>query len=164
MLASRNRPLRRRLQARVMRVVNVPMRVVLGLPFATPLSGRLMLVFLTGRRTGKSYRQPVSYVRQGTTLLSPGGGRWKLNLQQGRPERIRLRGRDVLARPELVADVDEVERLLGVMMAANPRVSTFVGIPKGTDGRLDRGGLQTAVKYGFRIVRWRLDEPQAPAA
>jgi hypothetical protein len=87
-----------------MRVVNVPMRVVLGLPFATPLSGRLMLVFLTGRRTGKSYRQPVSYVRQGTTLLSPGGGRWKLNLQQGRPERIRLRGRDVLARPELVAD------------------------------------------------------------
>jgi hypothetical protein len=104
MLASRNRPLRRRLQARVMRVVNVPMRVVLGLPFATPLSGRLMLVFLTGRRTGKSYRQPVSYVRQGTTLLSPGGGRWKLNLQQGRPERIRLRGRDVLARPELVAD------------------------------------------------------------
>jgi hypothetical protein len=158
-----NRPLRRRIQARVMRVVNVPMRAVLGLPFPTPLSGRLMLAFLTGRRTGRSYRQPVSYVRQGTTLLSPGGGRWKLNLQEGRPERIRLRGRDVLARPELVADVDEVERLLNVMMAANPRVSTFVGIPTGIDGRLDRGGLETAVRYGFRIVRWHLDQPQAPA-
>lgn len=116
------RPLRRRIQARVMRVVNVPMRAVLGLPFATPLGGRLMLVFLTGRNTGKSYRQPVSYVRQGTTLLSPGGGRWKLNLQDGRPERIRLLGRDVLARPELVANVDEIERLLGIMTAANPRV------------------------------------------
>jgi hypothetical protein len=161
MAARTNRPLGRRLQARMMRVINVPMRIVLGLRFATPLSGRLMLVFLTGRRTGKSYRQPVSYVRQGTTLLTPGGGKWKLNLQEGRPERIRLRGRDVLARPELVRDLDEIERLLGVMTAANPRVSTFVAIPTGPDGRLDRARLETAVKYGFRIVRWHLDEPEA---
>jgi hypothetical protein len=139
-----------------MKVINVPMRLVLGLPFATPLSRRLMLVFYTGRRTGKAYRQPVSYVRQDTTLLTPGGGRWKLNLRDGRPVRIRLRGRDVLARPELIGDLDEVERLLGVMAAANPRVNTFVGIPKGPDGRLDRTRLQTAVHYGFRIVRWHL--------
>jgi hypothetical protein len=148
----------------MMRVINVPMRILLGLRFATPLSGRLMLVFLTGRKTGKSYRQPISYVRQGTTLLTPGGGKWKLNLQAGRPERIRLRGRDVLARPELVSDPDEIERLLGVMTAANPRVSTFVGIPKGPDGRLVRGRLQTAVKYGFRIVRWHLDSQSARTA
>jgi hypothetical protein len=67
------RPLGRRIQQRVFRVLNVPMRTVLGLPFATPLSGRLMLVFLTGRKTGKSYRQPVSYIREGTVLLTPGG-------------------------------------------------------------------------------------------
>ena len=164
MAAPKTRPLRRRIQARVMRMINVPMRLVLGLPFATPLGGRLMLVFLTGRRTGKSYRQPVSYVRQGTTLLSPGGGRWKLNLKEGRPERMRLRGRDVLARPELVADVEEVEQLLGVMTEANPRVRSFVGIPTGPGGRLDRTRLETAVKYGFRIVRWHLDEPEAPVA
>jgi hypothetical protein len=157
MSARSNRPLSRRIQARMMRVINVPMRIVLGLPFATPLSGRLMLVFLTGRKTGRSYRQPVSYVRQGTTLLTPGGGKWKLNLEDGRPERIRLRGRDVLARPELVSDIDEIERLLGVMTAANPRVRTFVGIPMGPDGRLDRSRLQTGVEHGFRIVRWHLD-------
>lgn len=164
MAARKKRPLRRRVQARVMRMVNVPMRLVLGLPFATPLGGRLMLVFLTRRRTGRSYRQPVSYVGHGTTLLSPGGGRWKLNLQEGRPERIRLRGRDVLARPQLVADVEEVERLLGIMTEANPRVRSFVGIPTEPDGRLDRTGLETAVRYGFRIVRWHLDEPEASVA
>jgi hypothetical protein len=150
------RPLRRRIQARVMNGINVPMRLVLGLPFATPLSRRLMLVFYTGRRTGKAYRQPVSYVSQGDTLLTPGGGRWKLNLREGQPVRIRLRGRDVLAQPELIRDLDEVERLLGEMTAANPRVSAFIGIPKGPDGRLDRTRLQTAVHYGFRIVRWHL--------
>src|SRR5215467_1575245 len=59
------RPLRRRIQARAMRVVNVPMRLLLRLPFPAPLGGRLMLVSYTGRKTGRSYHQPVSYVRQG---------------------------------------------------------------------------------------------------
>jgi hypothetical protein len=154
------RPLSRRLQAKVMRVINVPMRLVLGLPVATPLSGRLMLVFLTGRKSGRSYRQPVSYVRQGSTLLTPGGGKWKLNLVDGRPERIRLRGRDVLARPEIVSDVEDIDRLLATMTEANPMVSRFVGIPRGSDGGLERERLQAAVRYGFRIVRWHVDEPQ----
>lgn len=145
-----------------MKVINIPMRLVLGLPFATPLSRRLMVIFFTGRKTGKAYRQPVSYARQGTTLLTPGGGRWTLNLRDGQPVRIRLRGRDVLAHPELVRDLDEVERLLAVMTAANPRVNAFVGIPKGPDGRLDRTRLQTAVRYGFRIVRWHLENGAAP--
>ena len=33
-----------RRRARIMRAVNVPMRAVLSLPFATPLSGNLMLI------------------------------------------------------------------------------------------------------------------------
>jgi len=154
------RPWRRRVQARAMRVVNVPMRVVLGLPFATPLSGRLMLISFTGRRTGKAYRQPVSYVRQGSTLLTPGGGKWTLNLRDDQPVCIRLAGRDVLARPERVSGVDEVEHLLAVMTAANPRVRSFVRIPQGSDGRLDPNRLEIAIRYGFRIVRWHLDVPQ----
>ena len=105
----------------IFRIVNVPMRWILGLPFRTPLSKNLMLLYLTGRRTGKRYRQPVSYVRHEGTLLTPGGGKWKLNLADGVPVRLRLRGTDVLATPELVGDVDEVGRLLQTMAAANPR-------------------------------------------
>jgi hypothetical protein len=155
------RPLSRRILARLMSILNIPMRALLGLPFSTPFSGRLMLVSLTGRKTGKAYRQPVSYVKQGSTLLTPGGGKWKLNLREDQPVRIRLRGRDVLARPELVKDPDEIERLIGVMSAANPSINAFVGIPKGPDGRLDRSRLELAVHYGFRIVRWHLGEEAA---
>jgi hypothetical protein len=139
-----------------MRVVNVPMRRVLARPRQTPLSKRLMLVRITGRRTGKVYRQPLSYVQQGSVLLTPGGGNWKLNLREGEPVPIRLRGRDVQARPELVSDPAEIERLLAVMTAANPVVGTFVGIPRGADGRLDQDRLQEAVRHGFRVVRWHL--------
>ncbi len=152
------RSLRRRIQARIMAVINVPMRVLLGLPFSTPLGGRLMLISFTGRKTGRVYRQPVSYVQQGNVLLTPGGGKWKWNLQDGQPVQIRLRGHDVLARPELIKDPDEIERLLAVMTAKNPGVSAFIPIPKGPDGRLDRSRLESAVGYGFRIVRWRLEE------
>jgi hypothetical protein len=158
------RPLGRRIQQRVFRVLNVPMRALLGLPFATPLSARLMLVYLTGRKTGKSYRQPVSYVRNGAALLTPGGGNWKLNLADGRLERIRLRGKDVLARPEIVSDAEEIEWLLAVMTATNPMVGRFVGIPKGPDSRLDRARLDAAVHHGFRIIRWHLDETGTLAA
>jgi hypothetical protein len=66
-------------QARLMAVINVPMRLILGLPFAPPLGCQLMLLHLTGRKSGKRYVQPVSYVPDGNTLLRPGGGRWKLN-------------------------------------------------------------------------------------
>lgn len=138
-------------------MVNVPMRVILGLPFATPLSGRLMLTFVIGRKTGKSYRQPVSYVSDGDTLLTPGGGKWKLNLVEGKPVRLRLAGKDVQAGPELVEDIDQVDRLLSLILAGNPSVRSFVGIPKGSNGDWDRERLRAAIHYGFRVVRWHLE-------
>lgn len=145
-----------RRRQRVMRIVNVPMRTVLGMPFPTPLGGNLMLISYTGRKSGKAYRQPVSYARDGDVLLTPGGGRWTLNLRDGRPVRIRLRGRDVTARPELVTDPAEVERLLGAIARGNPRAARFVPIPRRPDGRLDPEVLTAAIDHGFCIVRWHL--------
>ena len=147
-----------RRRARIMRAVNVPMRAALSLPFATPLSGNLMLISYTGRKSGKAYRQPVSYVRDGDVLLTPGGGRWTLNLAGGRPARIRLRGRDAPARPELVTDPAEVERLLGVIAEKNPLAARFIPIPRRPDGRLDTDALDAALQHGFCIVRWHLAE------
>src|ERR1700722_570244 len=145
-----------RRRQRIMRVVNVPMRAVLSLPFPTPLSRNLMLIAYTGRKSGKAYRQPVSYVPDGEVLLTPGGGRWTLNLTDERPVRIRLRGHEVASRPELVAEPAELERLLGVIAAKHPRAARFIPIPRHPDGRLDPDALDAAVRHGFCIVRWHL--------
>jgi deazaflavin-dependent oxidoreductase (nitroreductase family) len=142
--------------ARRMRRANVPMRVVLGLPFPTPLSSRLMLITHTGRKTGRRYRQPVSYVRDGDVLLTPGGGRWTDNLRDGEPVPVRLRGRDVVARPELVRDPDEVDRLLRRMSERSPGVARFIPFME-RDGAIDRSKLETALRFGFCVVRWRLE-------
>jgi hypothetical protein len=42
-----------------MKAVNRPMRRVLHLPFPTRLSRRSMLVTHVGRRTGRTYQQPI---------------------------------------------------------------------------------------------------------
>ena len=152
-----NQPAMRR-RARIMRAVDMAMRAALSLPFATPLSGNLMLISYTGRKSGKAYRQPVSYVRDGDVLLTPGGGRWTLNLADGSQARIRLRGRDEPARPELVTDPAEVERLLEVIAEKNPRAAKFTRSRARPDGRLDPGILGTALRHGFCIVRWHIAE------
>ena len=154
MSATATRPLGRRVQARAFRIINVPMRRVLGLPVATPLGRSLMLAYIVGRKTGKTYRQPLSYVRDGEALLTPGGGKWKLNLAADVPVRIRLRGTDIRATPEVVSDPGEVDKLLTTMAAANPRAAAFTGISRDPDGRFDQAALQNAIQYGFRIVRW----------
>jgi deazaflavin-dependent oxidoreductase (nitroreductase family) len=152
----------RRGRARLMRIANVPMRWLLSLPVDTPIARRLMLLFFTGRKTGRSYRQPVSYVEDDGVLLTPGGGRWKLNLEGGEPIRVRLRGRDVQARPELVRDTDEVEALLRRMMTSNPRLASFVPfIGPGT--QIDRIKLDAAVRNGFAVVRWRVSDTHGAA-
>jgi hypothetical protein len=143
-------------RSRIFRFVNVPMRAVLSLPFPTPLSRNLMLVSYTGRKSGRSYRQPLSYARDGEALLTPGGGRWTLNMEGGRPVRVRLRGRDVAARPELVREPGEVERLLDVIVAGNPSAARFIPLPRTADGRLEPAPLAAAIDHGFAIVRWHL--------
>lgn len=163
MSRSTKTPSRARRQARLMRVANVPMRRLLGLPFPTPLSRRLMLLTLTGRRTGRVYRQPVSYTPDNEDLLTPGGGKWKWNLREGEPVTIRLRGRDVVARPEFVREPDKVERLLRRMMSANPRLASFIPF-LGRDAQIHRAQLEEAVGHGFVIVRWRLAQTHGAAA
>jgi F420H(2)-dependent quinone reductase len=143
-------------RARIMRVVNVPMRALLSLPFATPASSSLMLLELTGRRTGKRYQQPVSYTRDGDVLLTPGGGRWKLNLRDGEAISARFCGRKVQLRPEFVRDTDEVAELVTRMVTANPRAAGFMPFVEPA-GEIDRTRLEAALAYGFAIIRWHFE-------
>ncbi len=97
-------------------------------------------------------------------LLTPGGGRWNLNLIEDRPVPIRLLGRYITAKPELISEPNEVDQLLDVMVPANPTVERFVRVPRDQDGHLDRTALTTAIAHGFRIVRWHLDPADLPTA
>ncbi len=135
-------------------------KFILRLPFQTPMSRRLILLSYMGRKTGKPYTIPVSYVEQGDALLIPGGGTWKANLENRRAVHIRFRGKELSAIPEIIRDPDEVEELVSFMMAANPAVSRFIGVPKRPDGHPDREKLEQAVRGGFALVRLHFNTEQ----
>ena len=77
------------------------LRVGVGLlrsPLHGLVSGRIMLLAFTGRRSGRRFMVPVSYLRYGGDILgftSGGRGAWWKNLQGGAPAKARVRGRRI---------------------------------------------------------------------
>jgi hypothetical protein len=79
--------------------VNRVTRPLLRSPAHGLLSRRLLLITVTGRRSGRAFTIPVSYLeRDGRLLIQPSAPERKLwwrNLRgDGAPVRVRLRGRD----------------------------------------------------------------------
>ena len=78
------------------RVVNPVVRALLRSPLHRLLSGGVLLLTITGRRTGRPYALPAQYRRRGDQVaIVPGiAGRktWWRNLDGGAPVRLRIRG------------------------------------------------------------------------
>jgi deazaflavin-dependent oxidoreductase (nitroreductase family) len=143
-------------QAKVFRILNPWMRLLLHLPIG-PIQARLLLLTFTGRKSGEPHTIPVSYVEDADgSLLLPGGGAWKWNLRSGDAVPVRLRGRERHAQPELIRDAAEIGRLLPAILAANPRAEQFIGVPIGADGAPDPDRLAEVIRDGFMLVRLRL--------
>lgn len=150
---------------RLVRYFNPVTRFALGTPLHVLMSSRLMLLSFTGRKTGRSYTTPVSYVRDGNSLLVPGGGMWWKNLQSKPLARVRLRGIWKVVTPVVISEPIHVAELMHRMLADNPAVAMFTGVKPGPDGRPDAVALEHVLRRGFVVVRLRLDDEvgHAPA-
>jgi deazaflavin-dependent oxidoreductase (nitroreductase family) len=152
-----------RILQRAVRFFNPVTRFLLQTPLHPLMSGRVMLLSFTGRKTGRTYTTPVSYVREGNSLLVPGGGAWWRNLETGPPARVRLRGvwgevsAEIVKEPTLLADT--MQR----MLAENPAVGVFTGIRPSPDGRPDRIALERERQRGFVVVRLCLGDSSRQA-
>jgi hypothetical protein len=78
---------------------NRPIAMLLRSPLHGAVSGRLTLITVTGRRTGREHTLPVGYSQQGTVItvpvMWPERKLWWRNLRDGASVRLRLRGNDV---------------------------------------------------------------------
>src|SRR4051794_10308492 len=84
----------------------------------------------------RHYRQPVSYIRHGHTLLRPGGGRGTANVPAATSVRLIIDGRQHKAWPEVIDAPHAVEELLLEIRAASPAFERFVPIHQQPDGHL----------------------------
>jgi deazaflavin-dependent oxidoreductase (nitroreductase family) len=145
-----------RILQQVVRYLNPFMRLVLGSRAHRMMSSRLMLLSFTGRKTGRAYTTPVSYVREGTDLLVPGGGAWWKNLASG-SARVRLQGKWQAVTPEVIREPKQLSATLGRMLAVNPAIAVFTGIRLGQDGLPNPKSLDREHQRGFVVVRLHMD-------
>ncbi|GIH14210.1 nitroreductase/quinone reductase family protein [Rugosimonospora africana] len=140
-------------QSRLQRFGNSVVRVLLRSPLHRVLSRRLLIVTVTGRRTGRIYRLPVGYVEHDGTLLIGAGGAWRRNVRPGEPVSVRLRGRNRLADAEVITDEERAADLYRHILLGNPVHGRFARIGIGPDGTPDRADLRRALARGVAVVR-----------
>src|SRR5262249_51790835 len=73
------------------------------------LSGSLILITYRGRKSGKSYTHPIFYFECDTDeLLACTRGRWWLNVRDGKPFRMLVKGQELEAIPTIIRDRDAI--------------------------------------------------------
>jgi hypothetical protein len=145
----------------VLRAWNPAMRVLLGSPLHWPLSRWFAVLSWTGRKTGRRYSTPVSYVREGTTVWVTTGDRWWHNLTGGAPVSIRVRGRWHEGRGVAVTDGVESRLEHRRLFVENAWFRRLAGIPGGRGGGPDPEALVQSLGAGRVLVRIDLSRDHA---
>ena len=91
--------------------VNAIMRALLRSPFSRLIDRGIVLLTVTGRRTGRRFSFPVQYVQEGDTLwITSGAGpekTWWRNLVGGAPIEVFLRRQPYEGRAEVATHADD---------------------------------------------------------
>ena len=126
-------------------------------PLHRMLSGMMMVLNYSGRKSGKAYRLPVGYKRIDGSLLTISYKQrtWWRNLRGGVPIIIRLHGMDVSGRAEVIEDELGVEEGLRDFIGGDPKAGRMFGVKINANGQPDPESLKQAAKKRV-IVRTTL--------
>jgi deazaflavin-dependent oxidoreductase (nitroreductase family) len=131
------------------RLGNPVMSLLLHSPLHSLLSKNVLLITVTGRRSGRAYTTPVGYVQSGDELLivsSPDRTWWK-NLRGGATVKVRWQGRDLTGHGLAVEDQTEVAADLIVLLKAAPQYQKYLAVSLTPDGQpIDPAALSKAAQ------------------
>ena len=144
-------------QVKTMTGQGIANRVVRGL-LRTPglnraVGGRLVTLYVVGRKSGRHYTVPVAYTRKDGDLLIGTPFGWGRNLRTGEPVQILLQGRRRLADVEAFTDEPGVTRLYAIMCKDNKAFANFNKVGTGPDGEPSPDDLHAAWTAGARAFR-----------
>ncbi|WP_433201766.1 nitroreductase/quinone reductase family protein [Nocardia sp. CA-107356] len=143
------------IQSRTQRIGDAIVRTILRSRLHSLLSKRLVIVTVSGRKTGREYANPVGYAEHEGHLLIGTAATWRHNLIPGFPVRIRLRGTDIQADHEVITDEPRAATLYREILTQNPTHGRFAKIHLNPDGTVNLPALRTALSHGTAIVRLR---------
>ena len=97
--------------AGLLRVVNPMVGFLLRTPLAGPLREQMMVVNVTGRKSGRKYSIPLSAHQIDGTLYALTSAPWKNNFREGATAEVLHGGKTTTMRGELVTDPTLVAEL-----------------------------------------------------
>jgi hypothetical protein len=126
-------------------------------PLQSMLSGNTMIVYYTGRKSGKAYHLPVDYLRINDTLLTVSYKRrtWWRNLRGGANVSIFLKGKMLSAHAQVDEDDQSVADGLREFIVGNPKLARIFRVNLGPGGQPEMESLRQAAKERV-IVRTSL--------
>ena len=109
-------------------IVNSPLHPVLGDSFA--------VIAVRGRRSGKPIRTPVNVARVGDMLMviSKRERTWWRNLRSGQGAQLRLSGRNLQVRGEVLENAERVGEALAGYFAVRPGYAKYFNVRLQPDG------------------------------
>lgn len=90
--------------AALMRVANPLLALLLRAPVAGPMLGQMMVVHVTGRKTGRRYTIPLSAHQIDDALYAITTAAWKNNFRGGATAEVLHNGKTTAMRGELITD------------------------------------------------------------
>ena len=143
----------------LLRVVNPILVRILRSPLHGLVSGSLVLLTVTGRRTGTEYTFPVGYERRDDRLfVTTHHTNWWRNVRGGATVEVVLRGERRRGHARLVDDPDEVaDYLADALDRHGRRYATRLGLRLAGEGRPTYGRLREVAAGEIRLVVIDLD-------
>ena len=137
----------------VLGALNPIIRILLDSPLHWPLSRWFAILAWTGRRSGRPYSTPVSYVREGSTAWITTGDKWWRNLVGGAPVRMRIGGHWYSAQGVAVTDQALSRTEHHRLFREHAWFRWLSGIPAGSGGEPGPGAIERALEAGRTLVR-----------
>ena len=130
-------------------------------PLRSLVDKQTMLITVTGRKSGKHYTFPVSYIRDGETLLiiSQRNRTWWRNLRDGAPVTIFLQGHVWRARGDTFTNTGMAANILLLILQHVPTYQQLLHVKLDVSGQPEHPEALQRLAQGYVIVRlWDLAE------
>ena len=135
-------------------LVNLTVRGLLRTPGLSRIIGRrLVTLYVVGRKSGRRYPVPVSYLGRGDDLLIGTSSGWARNLRAGEPVAYRFKGKTRLADVQTLAAEPDVVTAYARLAAANPAFARFSRVHVDQDGNASHQDLHLAWVGGARVIK-----------
>ena len=123
------------------------LKYVLRTPLHGIFSKSIMLLLFRGRKTGRVYSTPLSYLREGDVVTAFTDSPWQRNLLGGAPVTVYLKGKAVAGFAEVIDDRDAVTEALTHHLRHLRFDARFYGVSFDADGQPIREQVESGSQH-----------------